>query len=153
MTNDSLFDHIRKQIPAGFVTYLAQRQPQVYPEAAATAFSDPRWTEAEGRMLVGDVERAIFESISRKAAEKYKLRWENVDHIGKNSSCVHIYAGNVNLTTHRVACPGYFVRPCESRKQDAAVNEFMDGYFLEGSLCAPLPTLSAAKESSRICAE
>ena len=78
--------------------------------------------------------------------EKYKLRWENVDHIGKNSSCVHIYAGNINLTTHRVACPGYFVRPCESRKQDAADDEFMDGYFLEGSLCAPLPTLSAAKE-------
>ncbi len=144
MGQNILLDHIRLHIPAGFITYLAQKQPQVYHEAAATAFTDPRWTRAEGRMLVGDVERAIFENIARKAAIKHGLKCKDVDHQGGNSGCVHIFAGNLRLTTHRVPCPGYFVRPCESRKQDTAVNKFMDGYVLDGSLCAPLPALNRA---------
>lgn len=146
VSQNTLLDHIRQHIPGGFVTFLAQHQPQVYPEAAASAFNDPRWTQAEGRMLVGDIERAIFENIVRKAAKKYKLRVSDVDHNGGNSSCIHVFAGNLRLTTHRVPSPNYFVRPCESRKQDSAVNKFMDGYVLEGSLSAPLPALDKAEE-------
>lgn len=37
-----------------------------------------------------------------------------------------------------------FVRPCGSRHQDASVNRFLDGYYLEGTLQAPLPTLQSA---------
>src|SRR5581483_5598644 len=71
-----------------------------------------------------------------------------------NCSYVKVAAGPFRLTTHRVATPGSFVAPCVSRKQDAAVNEFMDGYVLhedgvrDGAvcLCVPLPALEQAKE-------
>jgi hypothetical protein len=145
MTN-SLLEHFRKQVPVVFVTEIARLQPQIYQEAAASAYRDPRWTEAEGRSLIGDFERAIFENVTRKAARTSGLDAQDVDHVGGNCSCVHVYAGNIALTTHRVPEPGYFVRQCESRKQNAAVNKFLDGYVLKGSLSAPLPVLGRADQ-------
>ncbi len=143
---NSLLDHFRQQVPVEFVTEIARRQPLAYQEAVATAYGSPMWTDAEARTLVGDVERAIFENIARVAAKNSGLKTENVDHVGGNCSCVHVYSGNIALTTHRVTERGYFVRPCESRKQSASVNKFLNGYVLDGSLSAPLPVLSEANQ-------
>jgi hypothetical protein len=140
-----LRDYFLKQVPHDFVGLLMQRQEPVYMEAQASAFNDPRWTRSEGRSLVGDFERAIFENVTRKCAKLAGLKYADIEHRGKNSSCVQIAASNLRLTTHRVPMPGYFVRPCESRKEAAAVNKFMDGYHLDGALCAPLPTLESAE--------
>lgn len=142
---DNLFQYIRTRIPIGFIADLARRQPQVYAEAAATAYEDPRWTEAEGRSLIGHLERAIFENMTRNAAKAHGMIPNDKDHHGENCSCVHVYSDNLALTTHRVPEPGHFVRQCASRKQDAAVNKFLDGYLLDGSLCAPLPQLKGAE--------
>lgn len=146
MNDNPVFTHIRTLVPVGFVTELARRQPQVYEEARASAYADPRWTKAEGRSLIGHFERAIFENVTRVAARNHGLSYDDVDHVGDNCSCVHVYAGNLALTTHRVSEPGQFVRQCESRKQNAVVNRFLNGYVLEGSLCAPLPDLEKAPQ-------
>ena len=56
--------------------------------------------------------------------------------------CLH---GHVK-STQNFQSPGCFVPPCESRKQDAAVNGFLDEWIDDGLLCVPLPKIEAAKE-------
>jgi hypothetical protein len=143
---DSLQVLFRKAVPVEFVSYLQRRQEWIYQEAYQSCYGDPRWTEAEARSLLGDTERALFESEMRRAAEKFGLTWRNADHVGLNCTYVKVIAGPFRISAHRVPSPGSFVRPCESRKQDAAVNKFMDGYVLDGALSVPLPRLERASE-------
>jgi hypothetical protein len=96
--------------------------------------------------MLGDTERAIFESETRKAAIACGLSWEDAAHLGGNCTYVKVSVGNFRITTHRVQSPGCFVEPCESRKQDAAVNQFMDEYIDEDLLVVPLPKLRHAAE-------
>src|SRR6185312_732255 len=134
----------RKTVPVGFIDYLLRRQQWIYEEAKQNCYGNSLWSEAEARSMLGDTERAIFEHEMRKGAEKFGLKWENASHAGDNFNYVRISAGSFRLTGHRVPCPGYFVRRCVSRQQNAAVNRFMDGYVLDGALSVPLPKLEAA---------
>jgi hypothetical protein len=136
----------RRTVPLGFIDHLVRRQEWVYQEAQAQCFKNTLWTEAEARFLVGDTERALFESEMRKAAQRFNLPWQDAAHQGGNCTYVKVSAGKFRITAHRVHTPGEFVNPCASRRQDAAVNQFMEGYVLEGSLCVPLPKLEEAEE-------
>lgn len=142
---DSLQVLFRKLVPVRFIDYLLRRQEWIYQEAFQVSHDSALWSEAEARNLVGDMERAIFENEMRKSADVCGLKWENAEHAGDNFNFVRVIAGQFRLTGHRVSCPGYFVRPCVSRRQDAVVNRFMDGYVLDGALTVPLPKLEAAK--------
>jgi len=82
----------------------------------------------------------------RKAARASGLNCEDADHLGNNCTYVKVSAANFRITAHRVSSPGCFVQPCESRKQDAAVNGFLDEWIDDGLLCVPLPNIKAAKE-------
>jgi hypothetical protein len=144
--DDTLRFHVRETVPEKFIDYMLQRQEWVYAEAYATAYRDPRWTKAEARSLVGDLERTLCESEIRKAATLSGMDWKDVEHNGKDCSCVNAFAGNLTITAHRVPAPGYVVQEAQSRKQAAAANRFMDGYFLDGALSSPLPQLASAPE-------
>ncbi len=143
---DPLQTHFRKSVPVAFITRLIQRQEWIYEEARQYCLNSTLWSDVEGRWMLGDTERAIFESEMRKAAVASGLRCEDADHFGNNCKYVKVTASNFRITAHRVVTPGCFVQPCESRKQDAAVNEFLDEWIDEGLLCVPLPKIQSAKE-------
>jgi hypothetical protein len=143
---DSLQLHFRKSVPVAFIARLIQRQEWIYEEARQQCFNGTLWSKAEARWMLGDTERAIFESEMRKAAKASGLNCEDADHLAKNCTYVKVSAANFRITAHRVPSPGCFVEPCESRKQDAAVNKFLDEWIDDGLLCAPLPKITSAKE-------
>ncbi len=140
----TVLEHLLNSIPAAFFEHLAARQSFVYEEVRESV-NDPRYTPVEGRYLAGYLRRSLMENLFRQAANASGLKWQDVMHPQGRFSCVHIYAANFHLTTHYVSNPGDFVRPCASRQQDASVNKFLDGYYLRGSLLAPLPTLESAR--------
>lgn len=141
---DSMSAHIRSAVPEKFVDYMMKRHPWFHAEANASSYRDPRWAGAEGSYICGHLERILGESEMRKAAILSRLDWKDVEHNGRNCTCVKVYAGNLVITSHRVPSPGFMVREAESRKQAAVANRFLDGYVLQNSLCAPLPTLGSA---------
>jgi hypothetical protein len=143
---DTLQVHFRQSVPVTFLDHLMRRQEWVYEEARQQCLGNALWTEAEADWMMGDTMRALFEAEFRRAAIACGLSWENVSHNGKNCTYVRVSAGNFRISSHHVSSPGSFVPPAESRKQDAAVNQFMDEYIDEGLLCAPLPKLERAKE-------
>ena len=144
--HDNVQWHFRKSVPVKFIDHLIRRQEWVYAEARHQCCDNPLWSEPEARWMLGYTARSIFENELRKAAIASGLRVEDADHLGGNCSYVKVSAGNFRITAHRVPSPGSFVDPCESRRQDAAVNQLMDEYINEGLLCAPLPRIQQAKE-------
>ena len=145
-SQDSLQVLFRQTVPVEFVDHLTRRQRWVYEEANRQCYDNPLWTEAEARYILGHTERVLFENEMRKGAVSFGIDWENANHVGDNCTYVKVVSGKFKMTGHRVPCPGYFVRPAESRKQEAAVNRFMDGYVLDGALSIPLPLLKQAKQ-------
>jgi len=139
----SLQDHVVDTVPQTFFERFSSRQQFAYSEAD-TALTDPRWTRKDGTFVRGFMKRALIEQNGREAADAASLTWKDIDYKGGRTSCVHVYAGNIRITFHRVPSPWSFVPPCDSRRQDAAANRFLDGYVLEGTLCAPLPELRDA---------
>src|SRR5258708_6367964 len=119
---DNLQMHFRKVVPVSFRDQLIRRQEWVYEEARQQCFGNTLWSNAEAEWMLGDTERALFEAEVRRAANAAKLRPEDATHHGNNCTYVKVTAGNFRITSHRVSTPGAFVTPCESRKQDAAVN-------------------------------
>jgi hypothetical protein len=142
---DSMSAHIRSAVPEKFVDYMMKRHQWFHAEANASAYRDPRWSGAEGSYIAGHLERILGESEMRKAAILSRLDCEDAEHNGRNCTCVKVHAGNLVITSHRVPSPGFMVREAESRKQAAVANRFLNGYVLEGALCAPLPTLESAE--------
>ena len=48
------------------------------------------------------------------------------------------------ISTHHIGGPNQFVRRCKSRKQNAAVNKFLDQLALDEILIEPIPKLDEA---------
>lgn len=143
---DFMNAHIRRAVPEKFVDYMLQRHSWIHQEAYQRCYSDPLLSKAEARYLLGHTERALCEAEMRKAAQLCGLQWMDVEHNGGNCSCVKVHAGNLVISSHRVQTPRQMVQEAESRKQAAAANRFLNGYVLEGSLSAPLPTLADAQQ-------
>jgi hypothetical protein len=130
-------------VPEQFWRALAARQDAVYQEAKDRAFETDSWTKPEAETVAPIIRRALFENELRKAAEVAGLRSFDMDHVGKNYGYVLIRAGNLVITAHHVGGPKHFVRPCESRKQNASINRWLDTLILDGIL--DLPSLDDAE--------
>jgi hypothetical protein len=144
-TIDFMNAHLRSAVPEKFIDYMLQRHSWFHQEAYQRCYSDPLMTAPEARYLLGHTERVLGEAEMRKAAQLCGLKWADVEHAGGNCTCVTVYAKNLSITCHRVQSPRQMVQEAESRKQAAAANRFLNGYVLEGSLSAPLPTLTNAQ--------
>ena len=138
--------HVRSALPEKFFDYMLQRHQWFHQEASASCYRDPRWTAPEASYLLGHMERVLGESELRKVAKLCALRCEDVLHNAKNCNYVKVYAKNLVITAHRVQSPRQMVQHAESRKQAAVANKFLNGYVLEGTLSAPLPSIEGAEE-------
>ena len=138
---DSIRDIILKDIPSGFLERLLTRQEGLYGEAYSVSFDSTLWTDREAETIFPVVRRALFESEFRKAAQTHKLKVHDRQHEGENYGYVLARAGRLRLTAHQVSGPNQFVRPCVSRKQNAAVNRWVDAPPLPGTLQEALPDL------------
>jgi hypothetical protein len=69
------------------------------------------------------------------------MPFENCRHHGDNYWYVMAHAGSLRLTAHHVDHPKRFVRPCSSRRQNAAINRLLLQPCLEEALLEPLPRM------------
>ncbi len=135
-----LLERLVRAVPKQFTTRLLERQQSIYQQSIATAFNES-WTATEARNVLPYIRRGLWESDFRKAAIECGLRTFDIPHAGENCSCVMVKADGLILTEHYVDGPGQFVRDAESRKQNTAVNKWLDEYADERLLLHPLPKL------------
>jgi hypothetical protein len=127
-------------VPKEFVTRLLERQQSIYQQSIAFAFNE-NWTATEAMSVLPYIRRGLFESDFRKAGIECGLKTFDMPHVGENCSCVMIKANGLILTEHYVDGPGQWVRDAESRKQNTAVNKWLDEFADERLLLHPLPKL------------
>jgi hypothetical protein len=145
-TVDAVSILFRQEVPEEFLRYIAQRQELIYGEARAIARENPRFRDPEVFAIVGHVTRACFESLLREAAEASQVDWADAMHAGNNLGYVKVRAGRFRITAHQVATPGEFVRDAVSRRQDAAVNDYVGQLELQYDGRVPFPRLASAAE-------
>jgi len=136
-----LLDRLVRAYPKQFFTRLAERQQAIYAQSIAISFKDQSWESPEGNYILPHNRRILFESEFRKAAKDCKLHAFDSAHAGDNCTYVMVKADGLIITEHYVDGPKQFVRPAESRKQNAAVNNWLDEYTDENLLTQPLPKL------------
>lgn len=136
---DILLDRLIRAFPEQFLLRLRQSQTPVYQLSVEAAFSTLQWGKAEAMSVLPHVRRGLFEAEVRRAGEACGLDVSDSAHAGENCSCVTVRADGLVMTAHYVDGPGEFVRDAESRKQNAAVNEWMGEHCDERLLVRPLP--------------
>jgi hypothetical protein len=124
-----------QQVPADFFKQLAKRQPAIYAEAKDLALSSPSWRAPEGEMVMPHIVRALFEHEVRIAAADAGLQHLDLRHAGDNCGYGMVRAGQ------HIGSPKKFVRRCKSRRQNAAVNAFLEQLALDEVLMEPIPQL------------
>lgn len=140
MPTNPLIEKIVRAIPKGFFTHLIERQLSLYQQSISMAFVEG-WEPAEAFSAVPTIRRCFWESALRKSAISNGLKCFDMDHAAENSSCVLVKADKLILTEHYVEGPNQTVRPAKSRKQNSAVNAWMDEYTDDRLLLTPLPKL------------
>ncbi|MEX2299483.1 MAG: hypothetical protein WD733_01030 [Bryobacterales bacterium] len=145
--NEALEDLIIAEMPSSFLKQLAESQPVIYEEAADLARKSPSWREPEALFLIPHFRRALFEHAFRLAAGNARGRLRHFDcrHAGDNCGYGRVQAKRLVLTIHHVDGPDQFVRPCVSRRQNAAVNKFLDSSFMPDAMIEIPPDLSGAE--------
>jgi hypothetical protein len=142
MTNDPLCDLIMEQSPEGFWSELRRRQEALYREAYAYAHHGTLWEHHDALSVFPIVRRAVFESALRNAARTNGLKAYDRFHDGENYPYVLVKNKKLVITCHHVSSPDCFVRPAQSRKQNAAINDWLDYYRPPRDLLLrPLPEL------------
>ncbi|MGB8542750.1 MAG: hypothetical protein WCD49_14045 [Candidatus Acidiferrales bacterium] len=141
MTDDPLRDLIMEQSPEGFWSELKRRQDALYREAHAYAHHGALWEAHDALAVFPIVRRAVFESALRSAARSHGLKPYDLFHDGDNYSYVLVKKKKLVITCHHVSSPDSFVRPAKSRKQNAAINEWLDYFTPRELLLGPLPEL------------
>ena len=136
-----LQQHLLSNAPREFFESLASKQQALYGEAKSLAYDTPLWGEPEAESVFPIARRAVFEAELRRTSKAMDIRWEDQRHHGDNYGYVAVYPGSLLLTGHHVDRPRRFVRPCSSRKQNAAVNRLSLQPCLEEILLEPLPSL------------
>lgn len=127
-----------RAFPKSFLTQLLERQQALYQQSIALAFNET-WTRTEAMNVLPHVRRALWESEFRQGAVQSGLKCFDMPHVGENCSCVMVKVDSLILTAHYVDGPGQFVRDAVSRKQNAAVNEWLPEHVDERLLVRPLP--------------
>jgi hypothetical protein len=122
-----LLERFVRAVPKEFVTRLLERQQPIYQQSIAIAFNES-WTATEAKNVLPYIRRGLFESDFRKAGIECGLKTFDMPHVGENCSCVMIKADGLILTEHYVDGPGHFVRDAESRRQNAAVNKWLEEF-------------------------
>lgn len=133
-----LLDRFVKEVPKQFLVRMLERQHALYQQSIAAAF-DERWSAPEALNVLPHLRRAFVEHDFRQTAIACGLKAFDTPHAGDNCTCVLVKAGQLILTAHYVDGPKQFVRDAESRKQNAAVNGWMDEHIDERLLVNPLP--------------
>ena len=141
MSDDPLRDLILEQSPEGFSRELATRQDALYKEAHSYSHHGTLWDEHEARSVHPIVRRAVFESATRSAARNNGLKPYDLFHAGDNYPYVLVKSKKLWITCHHVASPDCLVPPAESRKQNAAIGQWLDYYMRAELLLHPLPEL------------
>jgi hypothetical protein len=141
MNNDALRQLITEQSPEGFWRELSTRQEALYREAYSYSNHGTLWDKHEALVVFPIVRRAVFESATRSAAQNNGMKAYNLFHTGDTYPYVLVKAKKLLITCHHVAAPDYFVRQAESRKQNAAVNKWLDYYMRNELMLHPLPDL------------
>jgi hypothetical protein len=136
-----LLDQFLSAVPKEFVMTVLARQMPLYLQSIATAFNEQPWTDAESVTALPYIRRAHWEADLRRTASACGLKPYDKEHVGKNSSCVHVKAKSIILTTHYVDAPNEFVREAESRKQNAGVNRWLTHHVDDRLLNTPVPKL------------
>ena len=136
-----LLDRFVGAVPKQFVTRLLERQQSIYQQSIAMAFNQENWTPAEAMSVLPYIRRGLFESEFRKAGIECGLKTFDMPHAGENCSCVMVKANGLILTEHYVDGPGQCVRDALSRKQNSAVNKWLEEFADERLLLHPLPKL------------
>ena len=145
-TVDAVCILFRREVPEGFLRFIAERQESLYEEALAQCRENPRLKTPEISALAGHAKRAFFEALLRDAAKVNDMPYSDEKHAGGNLGFVSANSSRFRMTAHRVSWPGEFVRPSVSRKQAAAVNDYVGQLVIEfGDLC-PYPKLAEAEE-------
>lgn len=135
-----LLERLVGAVPKEFITRLLERQQTIYQQAIAKSV-DESWTTIEAMNVLPYIRRGFCESEFRKTGIECGLKTFDMPHVGENCSCVMIKANALILTEHYVDGPGQFVRDAESRKQNAAVNKWLDEFVDERLLIHPLPKI------------
>ncbi len=138
--DEVLIGRFVKAFPRQFLVRLSERQLGIYNQSIAVACGES-WTAAEAVSVLPTLRRAFWESEIRKTAIECGLRPFDMYHAGENCTCVMVKADVMILTAHFVDGPGQLVREAESRKQNAAINAWMDEHTDERLLLQPLPKL------------
>jgi hypothetical protein len=141
MADDPLRDLIMEQSSEGFWSELRRRQDTLYKEAHAYAHHGALWAPHDAISVFPIVRRAVFESALRSAAQNHGLKAYDLFHDGDNYSYVLVKKKKLVITCHHVSSPDSFVRPAKSRKQNAAINEWLDYFTPRELLLKPLPEL------------
>jgi hypothetical protein len=136
-----LLERLVGAVPREFVTWLLARQQTIYRQSIAFAFNNENWTPAEAMSVLPYIRRGLFESEFRKAGIECGLKTFDMPHAGENCSCVMVKASGLILTEHYVDGPGQWVRDALSRKQNTAVNRWLEEFADERLLLHPLPKL------------
>ena len=135
-----LLDRFVRAVPKQFVARLLERQQSIYLQSIELAFNES-WSRVEATNVLPHIRRGLMESEFRKAGLECALKVFDMPHAGDNCSCVMVKADGLILTEHYVDGPGQFVRDAKSRKQNIAVNSWLDEYADENLLIHPLPKL------------
>lgn len=130
-------------VPRVFFERLVARQGTLNEEARAMAFSAP-WGIPEAEVAYPQNRRGLFENEFRLSAKAAGLDCSDLKHAGDNYGYVLVRAGKLWITSHHVDRPTRFVRPCLSRKQHAAVNQWLDTPYFEELLQELPPKLGDA---------
>jgi len=141
MLDDPLRDLIMKSSPQRFWQEIASRQEALYNEAYSYSFNEGLWEKPEAETVLPVVRRALFENVVRQAARVARVESLDMMHKGDNYPYVLVKCAKLVMTAHHVPGPCHFVRPAESRKQNAAVNEWLDTWVRQELLIRPLPDL------------
>jgi hypothetical protein len=143
METDRLRDLIIAHSPKGFWQEISLRQEGLYNEAYSLSHQEALWKKPEADTVLPVVRRALFESTIRNAARANALKPFDMMHAGDNYPYVQVRTRRLIITAHYVPAPGHFVRFAESRKQNAAVNGWVDTYARQELLLKPLPKLGS----------
>lgn len=136
-----LLERFVRSFPKQFLVRLSERQQSIYHQSIAMA-STEAWTAAEAASVLPHIRRGFWESELRKVAVECGLRCFDMPfQDGESSTYVLVKARGMILTAHYVDGPHQFVREAESRKQNAAVNSWVNEHTNENLLLHPLPRL------------
>jgi hypothetical protein len=135
-----LLERFVRAVPKQFITHLLERQQTIYQQSIAFAFNE-NWTASEAMSVLPYIRRGLVESEFRKTAVECGLKPFDMPHVGENCSFVMVKANGLILTEHYVDGPGQWVRDAESRKQNTAVNKWLDEFSDDRLLLHPLPKL------------